>query len=110
MRQIISGTGSPKSSRPASRQATRRSSSSPLSRTLTVKPRRKAVEEGVCGSHERGALQRVVGAEGAVGDDGDPGPARTHDGPAALQQRTPATPMSERTVEGNQRALTELFL
>src|ERR1700722_11147444 len=39
VRQTISGTASQKDSRPAPSQARRRSSSSPLSRTLTVKPR-----------------------------------------------------------------------
>ena len=109
-RQIISGTGSPKISRPASSQARRRSSSSPLSRTLTVKPARQACKEGVGRAHESDAAQRVVRAKGAVGHNRDPRPAGAQYRTAALEQRTVAAPVRHRTIECDERAMAELRL
>ena len=110
VRQIISGTGSPKSSRPASSQARRRSSSSPLSRTLTVKPRDQTCEEGVGRGHERRAAQRVIRAKGAVGHNRDPCSAGAQHRPAALEQRTAAAPVRHRAVERDESAMAELCL
>ena len=76
------GTGSPKVSSPAAVHAARRSSSCPVSRTLTENPLAGPAEERLGVGDQVGSLDAVVAAQRFVGHDGEPGAARTEHAPS----------------------------
>ena len=88
-RQSISGVGSSESLEAGGPAGRRRSSSSPLSRTLMLKPRARPLKDArPC--RPGGPVEGVVGAEGPVGHNRDPGSAGAQHGPVALLERTVA--------------------